>query len=132
MAWHQITYACGHTGRKQIGGPTKDRDRKAEWYGREICPACAAAERAEHNKAAAEQAATEGLAELQGSEKQIAWAESIRREMLAKIDALYDTGKEWHAGHRIVAVALKRITSAEWFINHRLDTIEEIANAAHH
>lgn len=37
----------------------------------------------------------------------------------------------WHAGYRTVAAALKRITSAEWFINHRLDTIEEIANAAH-
>lgn len=41
MAWHEIMHKCGHSGRRQITGPTRDRDRKATWYGENhVCENC--------------------------------------------------------------------------------------------
>lgn len=40
MAWYYGTYSCGHEGRTNIVGPTKDRERKAEWHFSGMCPEC--------------------------------------------------------------------------------------------
>lgn len=32
MAWYYGTYSCGHEGRVNIIGPTKDRQRKSDWH----------------------------------------------------------------------------------------------------
>lgn len=42
---YNVTFACGHDGRIDIVGPTKERDRKVAWYEQNrVCPACYAAE----------------------------------------------------------------------------------------
>ena len=52
-----------------------DRDRKIAWYATQDCPECKAA--------AARAAAKErGLVELEGTAKQIVWAEQIRDKFL--------------------------------------------------
>lgn len=82
MAWYYGTYSCGHEGRVDIGGPQKDRQRKADWYFSGMCPECAqkkkVEEREKENQAAAERSAEMDLPELSGTEKQIAWANTIR------------------------------------------------------
>ena len=40
MAWFYGTYCCGHEGRTDIVGPTKDRERKADWHFSGLCPKC--------------------------------------------------------------------------------------------
>ena len=42
MSWYNYDYACGHgSNRVQIYGPTRDRQRKADWYARTfVCPDC--------------------------------------------------------------------------------------------
>lgn len=32
MAWYYGTYGCKHDGKINIVGPTKDRQRKADWH----------------------------------------------------------------------------------------------------
>ena len=75
MAKYTITYKCGHTEEMQLFGKMNDRDRKRAWYATQNCPECKAA--------AARAAAKErGLVELEGTAKQIVWAEQIRDKFL--------------------------------------------------
>lgn len=87
MAKYQITYSCGHEGEIQLFGKMSERDRKIAWLEREgLCPECykakKAAEREEAAKKAQSAAKDMGLPCLSGSEKQIAWAETIRKDAL--------------------------------------------------
>lgn len=98
MSKYDITYACGHKGSINIVGPYKNRDQIAERESRKLCPECysakLAADRAAASAAAAEQAKATGLPALTGSDKQIAWAETIRANavaQLAKLSAYLDT-----------------------------------------
>ena len=75
MAWYTINYTCGHTERVQLYGAHKDRYAKIEAMERRVCPECEA-------KAAQEQAASDGLPALTGSDKQISWAADIRARWL--------------------------------------------------
>jgi len=53
MAWYQINYACGHTGREQIYGKVQDRQNKANWLGNnKVCKSCQIKSRAAADKAA--------------------------------------------------------------------------------
>lgn len=40
MAWYYGTYSCGHEGRVNIIGPTKDRQWKADRHFGHMCPEC--------------------------------------------------------------------------------------------
>lgn len=86
MAWHYGTFSCGHDGRVDIIGPTKDRQRKADWHFSRKCEDCRETERLKKiekvNKLAAERAAEMELPRLKGTEKQIAWANTIRDEFV--------------------------------------------------
>lgn len=82
-------------------------DGKAAWAEKNgmICDTCKAKQRDKENRLSAEQNAEDGLPELKGSEKQIAWAETIRAEKLAQIEG--DSSM------------LAKQTSASWWIEHR-------------
>ncbi len=78
MAKYTVTYKCEHYGEVQIVGPEKERGRKIEWLETQICPDCKR-EQARLGVDAWTQA--RGLVILQGTEKQIAWANKIRKEI---------------------------------------------------
>jgi len=40
MAWYDIKYKCGHSERRQVYGPTNERNRKIEWYETQVCLDC--------------------------------------------------------------------------------------------
>lgn len=83
MAKYKFTYSCGHDGEAQLYGPEKERQRKIQyWENFGLCPECFHKKKTEEAKA---DAAMLGLPELSGSEKQKAWAETIRAEA-AKAD----------------------------------------------
>lgn len=83
MAWYEISYTCGHSEREQLYGPEKDRQRKIEWKERGMCPACY---RAAQSQKAEQAANAAGLPALTGSDKQIAWAQTIRAGHVALMD----------------------------------------------
>lgn len=94
MAKYQITHACGHVVEHQIFGSNSkgQRDNKREWLAGQVCTECYKAEQAaKHAESNAQSAAANkaaNLPELSGSVKQVAWAESIRAEKVAALDAI--------------------------------------------
>lgn len=118
MAQRTVTYQCGHTAVEQLYGPEKGRDAQIERAKTRLCRDCYLAN------------AAEGHVELVGSEKQVAWAASIREgrlreiaEMEAQVQRVAETDTEGAA----TALALleehrqeaKAQASASWWIDHR-------------
>ena len=111
MAKYSITYKCGHTCDTQLFGTYKSRERYIEWAkDNKFCPECAEAKVREHrrkeNEASAQEAQECGYIELQGSPKQVAWANSIRAKAIAVIDEvkeLFDAKvKRYHPSQDII------------------------------
>jgi len=52
MAWYEINYACGHSGREQLYGKTDSRESYVEWAEQnKICPECWAKKKEEERLA---------------------------------------------------------------------------------
>lgn len=91
MAKYDVTFSCGHTETVNLIGKIKDRERKIEWFENQgLCSACWEAERKrqfeEQNRKAAEEAKEYGLPELTGTEKQVAWANTLRQNWIAEAE----------------------------------------------
>ncbi len=102
MARYTITYSCGHTADKQLFGKIDDRDNYINWCkAHKLCPECQRkqleAKRAAQTRKATEEASALNLAELTGSEKQIAWAITIRSKVLALIDEFIKDADKYKA-----------------------------------
>mgnify|MGYP000946279774 CR=1 FL=1 len=86
MAWYYGTYKCGHDGRVQVIGPVKNRQWKADRHFEGFCPECWEVEKKrrfeEENRKAAAEAVELGLPELTGTEKQVAWANTLRQNWI--------------------------------------------------
>lgn len=90
MAKYNVTYACGHDQIIDMVG--KDREWRLERESQKLCPACWYEERqkqqAQASAKAAEEAQEAGLPALQGTEKQVAWAETLRKVAIKKVTDL--------------------------------------------
>ena len=87
---YEVKMSCGHTETIQLFGKCADRERKIEWlerYG--LCEECKKEQAAKEIKKAEEA----GLPELEGSEKQIAWAAKIRNGFLPKAKEALERAK---------------------------------------
>jgi len=122
MAKYTITFNCGHSDVRQIYGPTKRRESLIEWLEGQPCPQCQKEKRnreyAERSLAARMANEKAGYAVLTGSEKQIAWAECIRREAISLfskfIDRVPEDAREmWSKTHNW----LGQIESSKWWID---------------
>jgi hypothetical protein len=160
MAKYTIEYSCGHTDVIQLYGKTSERESYLEWAREnKLCPDCYQAARQQVREVAVAQAAQEnaefGLPSLKGTDKQITWAETIRKEKAPLITAAvncYDTKIKQaeedpsiaermtlafqkdgfddidHAFScaREAANAILGETSAHWWIDHRDDNIGQL------
>ena len=129
MAKYGVTYACGHAGTLELFGPYAERQATLAREARRLCRTCWEAQRA-----AEAPAPDPSLPVLTGSPKQIAWAERIRREQLAAIDALLAQSAIRDVGMRDkVLAALRGQTAASWWIDRRLASalalLEEISRS---
>ena len=113
MAKYDVDYSCGHNATIQLVGPTRERERKIEWMERGFCPECFKSKKdAERTKA--EAAAKEGinLVALNGSEKQIKWADSLRAGFLANIKKQVENAKAQNlADDNVITKTLKAVTA---------------------
>ena len=124
MKYH-VTYACGHEGRVALFGKNSEREYKLERFARGICPECAAAQRAKEEEEAIVAAKASGLPELEGSEKQVAWATRIRQNAINEFagwgdedfEVLY-SDKTKDQVKELFEAALKQ-TRATFWINNR-------------
>lgn len=146
MAWYYGTFSCGHEGRIDIVGPTKNRQWRADRNFEGLCAECAEKRKEEarkiQNDIAKKEAKEFGYPELIGSEKQVSWANTIRSDMArdftrwidrAIIDKKNDAAK--HLSD-VMQYVLKTKTKASWFIDNRgihdlklVKIIEEEMNA---
>lgn len=136
MAWYYGTFACGCEGRVNIIGPSKDREWKKQRAFSKECDKCyrEKLEKAREldNKRALELAKEMELPELEGTEKQVAWANTIRQSLVEKVASFIGKGDlgnfDNEAKQRIkdinnISIVLDYVidkkVSAEFWINNR-------------
>lgn len=133
MAKSRVTHTCGHTSTVTAYN-RKECDYRAERAESELCWDCY---REQQQGAAAERTAELNLIPLVGTEKQIAWANSIRLKVLADIPKVLRASAEYaeaaraqsperaaeiNAVEALVEKAGDRLrteTSAKWWIDNR-------------
>jgi hypothetical protein len=134
LAKYDVTYSCGHTDIIQLYGSTKDREWRLACEEEKLCPDCwkakLEADRQKKNEEAAEVNKATGLPPLEGSEKQVPWAETIRRDILdipnRKTDIWDRPWEDWCEKFKLPPEdagkgldLIKKHTSASWWIDHR-------------
>lgn len=152
MAHYDVTHACGHDERIELFGKTSERERRIEWLQERPCMECwkkerAAEAEARKNKEAAMivealgndaaeavNALSNATCTLEGSAKQVAWAEDIRtkcidqllgqvRNLVARIPgkATAQQSATFAARRNAIASMIANETSAAWWIENRDD-----------
>jgi len=129
MAKHNITYKCGHEGVETLAGNAQQRANRVEWIeSHNDCPACHKLAKQRINL---ERNSIEMLPALEGSDKQIAWAEQLRRKMIDKLEQFLQETRlncqkhEHPANGALLLIlsdaiaALRAQTSGKWFIEHK-------------
>lgn len=126
-----VTFSCGHTGEIEVFGKNDEREKtiwKAEHFW--ICPNCREKEKEEKNQQAAARNQQAGLPPLTGSPKQIAWAETIRAEIMSRLEALPAAdGAAKELKKQVIAFYRTKDKAGEW-IDLRNTTDREIVKAA--
>lgn len=116
MGYFSGTYACGHEGKVQIYGPSKDREWKAEREFSQLCRACYIAQQ---QKIAQENAQALNLPALQGSEKQVAWAMQLRDRLLTAYNKETIPAQSASAMRYVINHMTRKQTDASWWIDRR-------------
>ena len=124
MAWNTINHSCGHEQRIQLYGPGKERENRVARMERQVCPDCyreqKEQERLQENERAANLTSGIGFAALTGSDKQIAWGQSIRQKAYESMVA----EGEPHAtlGWSLMVSLINLESSAKWWVDNRTDS----------
>jgi hypothetical protein len=115
---YQITHKCGHEVTLNLTGPFKERESRIEWLKNHDCTEC-------YRKAARANAKAENMVELQGTEKQIAWAETIRAKKLDQIANIVEDDED-----RAALAAIKAETESRYWIDRRDTSAQAILTEA--
>lgn len=139
MASYTVTYACGHSATRQLYGKVAERERYLAWAGSSgTCDTCRA-KGAEARREAIE--AEHALPPLAGTDKQVAWARTIRADKIEAV-AQFMAGKRpatmtadqaaaFDEQAAAVMQTLYSETAARWWIDHRDRHAQEIAMQAY-
>ena len=123
---YDITYSCGHTGTVELYGKTSERESKIRWYETTaVCPECY---KKQQQEAAAETTIKYELPELEGSEKQVAWAKKLMESAITVLETEGRKTAEEQApteaaksqAHKAIDAHIARIRSAK----HAADIID--------
>jgi hypothetical protein len=118
-----ITHACGHEQIHYLSGFASQQERKARWLETTKCRTCfVATKQAAQAEAAVRDSAAIAhldLPSLSGSDRQVAWATSLRASRLCALVARPVTEEK---GNQICAL----VTDAKWWIDHRALTDTEL------
>ena len=121
-----VLHTCGHKERHPFTGPKWKKARDIEWQKGQVCTACWSLGQAEAQEALC---AVPDLPELDGAQRQITWARSLRAAAIARVQL-----EAWRmdqerqakglepARDRYLALVLPRLlarTEAGWWIDQR-------------
>jgi len=109
MAKYTVRFSCGHTEVVELVGKESERQEKIAYYEKSgMCSECYK----EQKKSALNSAVKNvEFVELSGSEKQISWADTIRKEAVAKVID-HNPPEEFYQ-------KLNAKTEASWWIDNR-------------
>lgn len=94
MAKYEVTFQCGHVGIIDVWGKTKEREWRIRNAKFNLCPECLEKERTEQREKAQKEANLLGLPELKGSEKQVNWALTLRKDFIKEFNAFIEEYKK--------------------------------------
>jgi hypothetical protein len=132
-----ITHTCGHTETVQMYGTSKERDSKATWLAGKPCQEC---QRKAQQAQATESAQAQRLPALVGSDKQVAWATTIRAELLGKVAAMRKefeaAGRKQNVTEDVMSAQMGQFdglvakltaqTAASWWIDRRSNSAQSL------
>lgn len=116
---YEVTHSCNHTQTHELVGPGAERERKLKWLASTVCSECYKAQKLNAVAQAAQSAGVE-LPKLEGSEKQICWANDLRSRWISEMTRVFaqgtngDTDKAKRIAVRIASLAT---TAREWIDN---------------
>lgn len=131
MAKYNIAYTCGHSETVNLIGPHRSRESRIAFLERGECFECY---KQQINQISSKQAEELELPALVGSEKQIAWAETLRIKKLTEIEDAVERLVNDKA-YRHVLMAVEKIsneTSAKQWIEWRFMLPMQIINSVLH
>ena len=114
MAKYDVKMSCGHTETVELYGKSEDRQKRIKYlekYG--LCKFCYREKRNEDIKS---EETANGLEPLEGSEKQVAWARSIRAKKFKEINEVFEKAKTDPLFDKLVSW-LKSQKQAKWWID---------------
>lgn len=143
MAWYNGTFSCGHEGRVNIIGPTKNREWKKEREFSKMCPECykkwLEEDRKRKNQEALKEAKEMELPELKGTTKQVEWANTLRNDLIKLFQELdekeFIREREWNDEIQnlkfediniILDYVMRSKVEARYYIDNRGKSIYEI------
>jgi hypothetical protein len=118
---YDVTHKCGHTQTHELFGPGSDRERKLRWLSGAVCSDCHKAEREAETVRAAEAVGVE-LPKLEGSDKQVAWAEDLRSRWISEMTRVFAQGTTDEKARRIAVRMAALVGTAREWIDCRCDT----------
>lgn len=107
---YEIEHACGHIHTYHLYGSGKERASREQWLASQDCPEC---QREKENRRSAAAAKEAGRPELTGSEKQVAWANTIREKAVYELRKSTEDGLLKTHNALLVVKALKSRLRAE-------------------
>ena len=122
-----ITHACGHEQIHYLSGFASQQERRARWLETTKCRTCfVATKQTEQAEAAVRDGAAIAhldLPLLTGSDRQVAWATTLRASRLCAFIATPATEGN---GHKVCT----HVTDAKWWIDYRIRTDTQLLAAA--
>lgn len=124
MAKYLVAHKCGHESRIDLTGPHRQREWRLEQEEERDCCDCQQTRRDRENAESAAAAQAAGWPALSGSERQIAWAQTLRANAVASVREL---AGRWRAEYPdagadlagLVESALLGVTDTRWWIDSR-------------
>lgn len=114
---YTIKHTCGCESTQALFGPNKSRESKIAYLESTLCLDCYKAEQA---KIADEVSSNANLVALTGSEKQVAWANTIRANALSSLaDQFTATGMDAEKANAIASDIINIVSDAKWYIDNR-------------
>lgn len=129
-----VLHICGHKESHPFTGPAWKKEKDAEWQKGQECTRCWSLKKADEQEALCD---VPGLPELEGADRQVSWARSLRAEVIGKVkmdawrmdQARRPKGLE-PAAERYLALVLPRLfakTDASWWIDNREADLLDLA-----
>ena len=121
MAHYTINHSCGHSSVAQLFGKTGKRKYVIGKMEQDDCPDCQAQALAVSNAKKASENKQNNLPDLDGTPKQVAWAESIRNQIIADLTAKINASSRPDLQDKAFAALelLKKQDLASWWIDRR-------------